>query len=312
MSSGISPGRRRHRQPKLAVDPWQPNGWLREAERESDGQHVPILTIFLNGAECPFDCIFCDLWRQTLEGPTPSGAIPRQIAAAIAAAGPPTARAVKLYNASNFFDPVAVPPEDDQEIAALLRPFDRVIVESHPRFIQRRALEFADRLGGALNVAIGLETADPDILARLNKQMTLDMVADAAAMLRGAQIGVRFFLLVPPPFVAAADVVASTLRSVTYAAGLGANHVSLIPTRGDSIRADGASRHDLAPPTLGLVEDVLDACEDTTGAVVSVDLWNIERLTSCTRCGPERIDRLRAINLTGHHPARIPCRACAS
>ncbi len=299
------------RESKLSVDPWQPNGWLREEERGSDGRCIPILTIFLSGAECPFECVFCDLWRQTLDGPTPRGAIPKQIAAAIAAAGPPTAGAVKLYNASNFFDPIAVPPEDDQEIAALLRPFDRVIVESHPRFIQRRSLEFADRLRGTLEVAIGLETSDPDVLARLNKRMTLDMVADAAAALRGAQIGVRFFLLVPPPFVAAGEAVASTQRSVTYAAGLGASHVSLIPTRPEPIRASDVP-YDLAPPTLRMVEDVLDACHATADVVVSVDLWNIERLADCTRCGPARIDRLRAIGLTGHHTARIPCRACAS
>lgn len=219
---------------------------------------------------------------------------------------------VKLYNASNFFDPIAVPPTDDQEIAALLRPFDRVIVESHPRFIQRRCLEFADRLSGALEVAIGLETADPDVLAQLDKRMTLDMVADAAATLRAARIGLRFFLLVPPPFVAAADAVASTQRSVAYAAGLGADHVALIPTRTESMRADVGRRRTLVPPTLGMVEDALDACRETPGVVVSVDLWNIERLAGCPRCGAARLDRLRAINHTGHHAARIPCRACAS
>ena len=303
-------GRQPRRKPKLSVDPWQPNGWLREAERASDGRCVSILTIFLRGAECPFNCVFCDLWRQTLDGPTPRGAIPRQIAAAIAAAGPPTAKVVKLYNASNFFDPIAVPQEDDQEIAELLCPFDRVIVESHPRFIQGRCLEFADRLGGALEVAIGLETADADILARLDKRMTLNMVANAAATLRFARIGLRFFLLVPPPFVAAADAVASTQRSVTYAAGLGADHIALIPTRTESMRAD-IERRTLAP-TLGMVEDALDVCHETPDVVVSVDLWNIERLAGCSRCAAERVDRLRAINLTGHHVARVPCRACAS
>jgi radical SAM enzyme (TIGR01210 family) len=205
-----------------------------------------------------------------------------------------------------------VPTEDDQEIAALLRPFDRVIVESHPRFIQRRCIEFADRLNGTLEVAIGLETADSDVLARLNKHMTLDMVAAVAATLRSARIGLRLFLLVPPPFVAAGDAIDSTQRSVTFAAGLGANHVSLIPTRTESIHADVVDRRDLGVPTLEMIEDVLDTCRDTTGVVVSVDLWDIERLVDCTQCGPARIARLQAINRTGHHTARIPCLACTS
>ena len=305
--------RRRRHESKPAVDPWKPNGWLREEELGSDGRRIPVLTIFLAGAECPFDCIFCDLWRQTLDSPTPKGAIPRQLAVGLAEAGGPAATTVKLYNASNFFDPIAVPPEDDQEIAACLRPFRRVIVESHPRFIQQRCLEFADRLSGTLEVAIGLETTDPDVLGRLNKQMTLDMVADAAARLHAAQIGVRVFLLVPPPFVAAENVVTSAQRAVRYAAELGAHHVSLIPTRTKHNPPDDMRQSfDLVPPTLGLVEDVLDACRDTGGVVVSVDLWDIERLAACERCGPARIERLRAINLTGRHAARIPCRACVS
>jgi hypothetical protein len=194
----------------------------------------------------------------------------------------------------------------------LLRPFDRVIVESHPRFIQRRCLEFAEGLTGELEVAVGLETADPDVLARLNKRMTLDMVAEAAATLRTAGIGLRFFLLVPPPFVATEDAISSTQRSVTYAAGLGANHVSLIPTRTESIRTDAVRPRELASPTLSLVEDVLDACYDPTGVVLSVDLWDINRLVSCDRCGQARVERLQAINRTGHHTARITCQTCRS
>ena len=299
----------RRREQKLPVDPWKPIGWLREEERGADGQCRPTLTLFLTGTECPFDCIFCDLWRQTLDGPTPRGAIPRQLTTGLAQTREPAGTAVKLYNASNFFDPVAVPPEDDAEIASLLRPFRRVIVESHPRFIGQRCLEFSDCLDGGLEVAIGLETADPDVLARLNKQMTLDMVAEAASTLRRAEIGLRIFLLVLPPFVDAAEVVASTQRAVRYAAGLGADHVSLIPTRTDHI-PDG----DVVPPTLGLIEDVLDACayHDTTGTVVSVDTWDIERLATCADCGPARIDRLRRINLTGRRVDRITCRVCTS
>jgi len=312
-SRELRAGQRRHHEPKLPVDAWQPNGWLLEEERGSDGKRLSILTIFLAGAECPFECIFCDLWRQTLDGPTPRGAIPGQLAAALANTDASAAAAIKLYNASNFFDPIAVPPEDDQEIAALLRPFRRVIVESHPRFITRRCVEFAERLDGVLEVAIGLETADADALARLNKQMTLDMVADAAARLRAARIGVRIFLLVPPPFVAATDVIVSTRRAVTYAAELGANHISLIPTRIDHLHQDDVLQpHDLVPPTLGMVEDVLDACLDSVGAVVSVDMWDGERLVVCEQCGQARIDRLRDINLTGRPAARIRCQTCGS
>ena len=83
--------------------------------------------VFLSGAECPFTCSFCDLWRWTFEGPTPAGAIPRQLREVLHThAGDATApQRLKLYNASNFFDRRAVPAEDVPTIAALAEPLDR-------------------------------------------------------------------------------------------------------------------------------------------------------------------------------------------
>ena len=310
------PALHRHTRDKLPTEPLRPNGWLWEEERQPDDGRVPILTVFLAGAECPFACVFCDLWRQTLDGPTPAGTIPDQIETVLADAGPlPAGAGVKLYNASNFFDPRAVPPCDDAAIADHACSFGTVIVESHPRFIGRRCFEFADRLDGTLEVAIGLETAEPDVLSRLNKQMTLDDFSRAAASLCAADIALRVFLLVPPPYLPETDVLASVQRSVTYAAEQGASHISLIPTRTDHPQVDGFYRH-IVTPRLDLVEQALDQCLDTVGTVVTVDLWDIERLATCAHCRTARIDRLRGINLSGNlggrPEARVHCPICMS
>src|SRR6185295_5330636 len=155
------------------------------------GPSARVLTVFLAGAECPFSCVFCDLWRHTIDGPTRRGALPAQIEKALAAAGPiPDGAQVKLYNASNFFEPRAVPPEDDEAIAALLAPFAQVVVECHPRLVGARAERFAARLAESqsptrasrrLQVAMGLETVHPHALPRLGKAMTLDGFAGAVA-----------------------------------------------------------------------------------------------------------------------------------
>ncbi|MGH9362079.1 MAG: radical SAM protein, partial [Thermoanaerobaculia bacterium] len=184
---------------KEPVDPWRPLGWLREEERAAGGGTEPALTVFLAGAECPFTCVFCDLWRRTLNDPTPRRAIPAQLAVALAAAAaaepsaPPLHR-IKLYNASNFFDPRAVPPEDDPAIAAFLAPFPRVTVECHPRLVGRRCFDFARRLAGRLEVAMGLETVQPEALPRLGKEMTLAAFDRAAAALVAAGIPIRAFV----------------------------------------------------------------------------------------------------------------------
>ena len=105
---------------------------------------------------------------------------------------------MKLYNAGSFFDPRAVPDADYDGVAEALAGLSRVIVESHPALIGPRV----DRLLGSLarrrssdgpaiqlEVAMGLETAHPEALDRLNKRFTLEQFARAAAIARGARSG---------------------------------------------------------------------------------------------------------------------------
>src|SRR2546430_12121322 len=58
-------------------------------------------------------------------------------------------------------------------------------------------------LKGNLEVAMGLETAHPQTLERLNKKFNLAEFAQAADFLRTNKIGLRVFLLVNPPFIEA-------------------------------------------------------------------------------------------------------------
>ena len=305
---------RRRRGPKMAPDPARPTACFREEERRLDGSLAPVLTVLLAGAECPFTCVFCDLWRRTLDGPTPPGAIPRQLAIALRETEPlPATCGVKLYNASNFFDPRAVPPEDDASIAALMQSFDRVTVECHPRLVGRRCLEFADRIPGRLEVAMGLETADAAALARLDKGMTLDDFDRAAARLARAGIGLRVFVLLAAPFVPAAQAVESALRTVRHAVDRGARHVTLIPTRdGNGAMEELREQGHWTPPGRDRIEEAMEGCARIPGAVVTVDLWDIERFLACGHCRTARIARLRRFNDTGSPSPPVRCPACTS
>jgi hypothetical protein len=53
-----------------------------------------------------------------------------------------------------------------------------------------------------MEVAIGLETAHADTLARLNKRMTIDSFRRAAGFLQANDIDLRVFVLLNPPFLA--------------------------------------------------------------------------------------------------------------
>lgn len=296
---------------RLRVDPWQPLGTIVEDERQPDGNLERVLTVFLAGSECPFTCGFCDLWRQTLDGPTPEGALPTQIRLVLAGSDVGSVRRIKLYNASNFFDPRAVPIRDLDEITQLVAPFAGVTVESHARTVGPRCRDFADRLAGRLEVAIGLETIHPVALPRLNKQMDLADFARAAQLLRQAEIGLRVFVLVGTPFVPWQEAVAWSVRSVEYALEHGASVVALIPARGGNGEMERlAATGEYQPPSLADLEAALEQSLRLGGGVVVADLWDADRLPTCLPCQGARLERIRRMNATGQAPAPVACAAC--
>ena len=312
MSASVADERIRSlRPPKPYVDPFAAHGSVVEEERRPDGTVERALTIFLAGAECPFTCSFCDLWRYTIDGPTPDGALPAQLRRVLDALDAPLPERVKLYNASNFFDRRAIPPEDLPAIAELSRPFSGVTVESHVNTIGEATLDFARRMNGRLEVAVGLETIHPVAAARINKRLDLARFDRAARFLADNGMDLRVFVLLGAPHVPAAESVEWTARTVEHAVERGAALVSIIPVRGgngemERLQAIG----EFTPPTFTQLEDALDRCLTARGTVVTADLWDAEKLPACERCRAARIERLRRLNTTGRAEPRISCAMC--
>jgi archaeosine synthase beta-subunit len=304
------------RAPKPEIDPWQPIGTLFEAEPTAWGQTEETLTIFLAGAECPFTCVFCDLWRYTLGGPTPAGAIPRQIETALSEIPDglePRNLRIKLYNASNFFDDRAVPPVDDAAIADLLSPYGAVTVEAHPRLVGPRCFEFAERLGPALEVAMGLETVDPGVIERLNKNSSVAEFDRAAADLTSNGVDLRAFVLLAPPYQLAEEAVDWTVRSVRHALDAGARIVAINPVRSgngflDALRSTG----EWLAPSLAQMEEALARSLGLDGGTVVIDLWEIDSFRGCSECDEERIANLVSMNADGVALPTTSCRACVT
>jgi len=303
---------RKLRAPKPWVDPWRAHGSLVEEERRPDGTIERAMTVFLAGAECPYTCSFCDLWRWTIDGPTPAGALAWQLKEVLDATPPPVPERLKLYNASNFFDQRAVPAQDLPAIAALAAPFAGVTVESHARTVGPRTLELTRMLSGSLEVAIGLESTHPVAIEHLNKRLSLTRFAQAAGFLADHAIALRVFVLLNAPYVPAQEAVQWTVHAVEYAAQRGAAVVAIIPVRsgnGEIDRLQALGHY--TPPTLSALEDALDRCLAFAPTVVTVDLWDAQRLAACSECSPARIARLARVNLTGQTEPRIACPACS-
>jgi len=300
------------RPPKPYVDPFAAHGSLVEEERRPGGKIERALTVFLAGAECPFTCSFCDLWRYTIDGPTPNGALPAQLERVLDGLDQPFPERVKLYNASNFFDRRAVPAADLPALATLCRAFSAVTVESHANTVGPATLDFARQIRGRLEVAVGLETIHPDAASRINKRLDLTRFERAARFLLDNEIDLRVFVLLGAPHVPTAESVDWTARAVAYAVERGASVVSIIPVRGGNGETERLQQlGEFAPPTLAQLEDVLDRCLTLGGAVVTADLWDAGRLPACGHCRAARIERLHQLNTTGRAEPRVACATCA-
>jgi radical SAM enzyme (TIGR01210 family) len=286
--------------------PW---AFFVEEERSTAGEVVPVATVFLTNRECPWRCVMCDLWRNTLAGEAPAGAIPAQIDYALERL--PAARQIKLYNSGSFFDRKAIPVEEHAAIASRVAGFERVIVECHPALVGADCFAFRDRLSGRLEVAMGLETVQPEILQKLNKRMTVETFRAAADRLRENDVDLRVFILVKPPFMAEEEAVEWTGRSVDFAFDCGATAATLIPTRvGNGAMEELMASGEFGPPSLATVEAAAEYGISLGRGRVFVDLWDLRRNARCESCWGRRLERLHAMNLGQVVLPAAACEAC--
>jgi uncharacterized Fe-S cluster-containing MiaB family protein len=320
------------RGPRPEHDPWRYQGLIVEDERTAQGGRARMATVLLTGRECPWRCTMCDLWTYTTVTDTPPGAIAAQVAAARSALRdqPIPVTGMKLYNAGSFFDPRAVPEADYEAVAGALAGLSRVIVESHPALVGPRVdrllaalghrrgpggrpderLPRPDERSTQLEVAMGLETAHPVALDRLNKRFTLEGFARAGRALDNRGVALRVFLLISPPFVPLDEQDAWLVRSVDAAFSCGAAVVSLVPTRpgNGALEALAGAGSFRAPDLDDIERSFALALSHARGrGRVFVDVWDLEKFSRCPHCSAARRDRLQAMNLEQIVLPHRPC-----
>jgi archaeosine synthase beta-subunit len=307
----------------------RPHSFFLEEEMNPLGKLCSSAVILLTNKECPWRCLMCDLWKNTLPYTVPAGAIPQQIEYALSQMGSAPEQ-VKLYNSGSFFDPTAIPVSDYETIATKLLFAERVIVECHPRLVNKRAIAFKNLLNQqkrlSLEVAIGLETVHPDVLPRLNKRFVLEHFASAVRFLREHEISCRAFILVKPPFLTETEAVEWTVKSAEYAFNLGAAVVSIIPTRAGNGAMDRlVESGEFLPPRLSTIEAALESAMglllkksqgtpdlERIARRVFVDTWNLEQFSTCSHCFEKRRLRLLQMNATQQILPAVDCSFCGS
>lgn len=291
---------------KNSVDPEKPYAFLVEKERTYYGNIEDTAVVFLTNKECPYRCLMCDLWKNTTNNPVPRGAIPSQIEWALKQLQP--AKHLKLYNSGSFFDGGAIPEEDYPQIAGLVNDFKTVIVESHANLVKNKCLRFRDLLKPELEVAIGLETANPEILQKLNKKMTLDDFKESVQFLTSHKIRSRAFLLHSLPFLTEIESTHWTKKSIEYAFDSGVECCTIIPTRsGNGVMDLLMDQGNFIQPGIQSLEEVLEYGIGLNRGLVFADAWDLKSFSKCDNCFEERLHRLVFMNLKQRKQPKVKC-----
>jgi len=214
---------------KQKLDPSKPYGVFTEQELTRECVVEAHNVILTTNKECPFKCTMCDLWQYTLDERVQQGVIKTQIQLALDEL--PIAKHLKIYNAGSFFDRQSIPKQDTLDIADMIREYETLIVEAHPKLVGTPCFEFAEYLQPQLEVAMGLETVDPDSIERLNKNMTLEDFERASQQLLEHDINVRAFILLRTPWQSEEEGVYWAKESIDYAHSVGVECCTVIPLR---------------------------------------------------------------------------------
>ncbi len=291
---------------KNSVDPRRPYAWLVEKERTASGKIEDTAIIFLTNRECPYHCLMCDLWKNTTDITVPVGAIPEQIEWALNQM--PQVKHLKLYNSGSFFDERAIPVKDYKRISELVKNFETVIVESHPRLINKRCVEFSEMLKPDLHIAMGLETSHPEVLKKLNKKMTPDDFRNAVSYLSEHEIKSRAFILLRPPFMSESEGISWAKKSVDFAFKAGIECCTIIPVRaGNGAMEYLAEKGLFKAPDIQSLELVLEYGIGLNKGRVFADTWDLELFSKCHKCIDTRTRRILYMNMNQKIPSPVEC-----
>jgi radical SAM enzyme (TIGR01210 family) len=196
------------------------NQWT---EPEAIGpEHVRAFVLILKTRGCYWadvkGCSMCGYSRDTLGRSATHSELASQIEQARAAyRGEPY---VKVYTSGSFLDDREVDPESRADLLKVFAPrAQRFLFETLPEFATAETLEPLKAVfPGEVEVAMGLESADPEVLRRfVNKGAPPQEYLDAADRVRSLGLRTKAYLLLKPPYLTEKEAVADVVRTVAVA-----------------------------------------------------------------------------------------------
>ena len=197
------------------------NQWV---ENEALGsERVRAFVLILKTRGCYWadvkGCSMCGYSKDTLGRSATPRELARQLEEALARyRGEPY---VKVYTSGSFLDDREV---DEASRRSIVGAFSgrarRFLFETLPEFAIPSVLTpLAAAFAGEIEVALGLETTDPTVLARyVHKSTGPQEYLEAADRIRALNLRTKAYLLLKPPYLTEAEAVDDVVRSVGEAA----------------------------------------------------------------------------------------------
>ena len=223
MTESVARGLARKRKPRGAEEgsPSVPVNLWSEPEA-LHGQRVPAFVAILRTRGCYWadlkGCSMCGYAKDTLGRSATAEELSRQRDRIRQAyRGQPY---VKFYTSGSFLDDREV---DAESRAALLGSFSgtarRILFETLPEFATpERLAPLREAFDGEIEVALGLESTQPEVLGRLiNKGAPPSEYLQAADRIRALGFRTKGYLLLKPPYLTEEESVADVLTSIDRA-----------------------------------------------------------------------------------------------
>jgi archaeosine synthase beta-subunit len=197
------------------------NAWV-EAEALG-GERVSAFVLILRTRGCYWadekGCSMCGYARDTLGRSATPTELAEQLRRALARYRDEPY--VKVYTSGSFLDDREVDPASREAIVgAFSGRARRFLFETLPEFATEATLRpLRGAFSGELEVALGLETTDPVVLARyVHKNAPPSAYFDAATRVRSAGARAKAYLLLKPPYLAESEAIGDVVRSIAEAA----------------------------------------------------------------------------------------------
>ncbi|NQU20405.1 MAG: B12-binding domain-containing radical SAM protein [Candidatus Nealsonbacteria bacterium] len=209
-------------------------------ERFSDQEFNVVVT----SRGCPYRCSFCcagPLWNHRVRFRSPAN-VAAEIETLIAGG----------YRKVLFWDDTfgSIPKRTIEMCEHFRRHLPRFFWSCTTRADVTEEMARQMAAAGCISVDLGLESASPRVIEKINKKVTVDMVHQAVAMLRRHGISVNIFLMVGFPFEREEDIT-ETIRFVERSQGVEAFGLSCFtPYPGTPIFDDMVRQGELDQHTL--------------------------------------------------------------